>query len=81
MNKRNSILESLSEGMLQTAKVKRTKNAELFTEYALKTRGSNSNSFLGFFRECMTNTASKYTDIKSTYGGMYIRDVSLGSID
>ena len=39
MNKRNSILESLSEGMLTTANVKRTKNGELFVESVLKIRG------------------------------------------
>ena len=54
MNKRNSILESLSEGMLnktsQVNDVKRTKNGDMFAKYISKTRGSlRYDDFLVFF--------------------------------
>lgn len=82
MNKRNSILESLSEGMLQTANVKRTKNGELFVESVLKIRGGYYlESFSRFFEKCIVNTASKYTDVKSTYGNMYCNPNEYPSIE
>lgn len=81
MNKRNSILESLSEGMLQTANVKRTKNGELFVESVLKIRGGYYlESFSRFFEKCIVNTASKYTGVKSTYGNMYCNPNEFPSI-
>ena len=75
MNKRNSILESLSEGMLnktsQVNDVKRTKNGDMFAKYLSKTRGSlRYDDFLVFLRSCATNSASKFTKVLSGYGGM-----------
>lgn len=75
MNKRNSILESLSEGMLnktsQVNDVKRTKDGETFVKYLSKTRDSGmGDGFIGFFRSCATDSASKYTKVLSGYSGM-----------
>ena len=75
MNKRNSILESLSEGMLnktsQVNDVKRTKDGETFVKYLSKTRDSGmGDDFIGFFRSCATDSASKYTKVLSGYSGM-----------
>ena len=72
MNKRNSILESLSEGMLnntnQVNSVKRTKNGDMFAKCLSKTRGSlRYDDFLIFLRSCATNSASKYTKVLSGY--------------
>lgn len=55
MNKRYSILESLSEGMLnktsQVNDVKRTKNGDMFAKYLSKTSGSlRYDDFLVFFK-------------------------------
>lgn len=53
MNKRNSILESLSEGMLnktsQVNDVKRTKDGETFVKYLSKTRDSGMGRWFYWF--------------------------------
>ena len=72
MNKRNSILESLSEGMLnktsQVNDVKRTKNGETFVKYLSMVRDNlEYDKFNNFFKSCANNSASKYTKVLSGY--------------
>ena len=72
MNKRNSILESLSEGMLnntnQVNNVKRTKIGDKFVKYMSEVRDHlDYDGFLDFVRTYATNSASKYTKVLSGY--------------
>lgn len=72
MNKRNSILESLSEGMLnktsQVNDVKRTKDGETFVKCLSMVRDNlEYDKFNSFFKSCANNSASKYTKVLSGY--------------
>ena len=72
MNKRNSILESLSEGMLnktsQVNDIKRTKDGETFVKYLSMVRDNlEYDKFNSFFKSCANNSASKYTKVLSGY--------------
>lgn len=72
MNKRNSILESLSEGMLnstnQINSVKHTKIGDKFVKYISNVRDElDYDDFYGFVSTYATNSASKYTKVLSGY--------------
>lgn len=55
----------------QVNDVKRTKDGETFVKYLSKTRDSGmGDGFIGFFRSCATDSASKYTKVLSGYSGM-----------
>lgn len=72
MNKRNSILESLSEGMLnstnQINSVKHTKIGDKFVKYISNVRDElDYDGFYDFVSTYATNSASKYTKVLSGY--------------
>lgn len=64
MNKRNSILESLSEGMLSNKQIntsKATKSAIGFIRNVNQLRKGNIEDIYGYFKDITENIATKYT--------------------